>query len=64
MVSAYAAAFFARSLRGSGAEVSEATHPSPRIRFRAWPHSAEDATLFARPLATSAIMASSRRISR
>lgn len=64
VVSAYAAAFFARSLRGSAAEVSEATHPSPRIRFRAWPHSAEDATLFARPLATSAIMASSRRTSR
>ncbi|MBE7200624.1 MAG: hypothetical protein INR70_22865 [Parafilimonas terrae] len=64
VISAYAAAFFARSLRGSAAEISEATHPSPGIRFRAWPHSAEDATLFARPLATSAIMASSRRISR
>lgn len=63
-VSAYAVAFFARSLRGSAAEVPEATRPSPRIRFRAWPPSAEDATLFAPPVATSAIMASSRRTSR
>lgn len=64
VITAFATAFFARHLRGSAVDISQAVYPSPLVRFRSWPPSAGSATTSEYPILTSAITASSRGTSR
>ncbi|MGT2478116.1 hypothetical protein ACU4GR_02710 [Methylobacterium oryzae CBMB20] len=64
VIRAFATASFARHLRGSAADISQAVYPWPLVRFRSWPPSAGSATTSEYPILTSAISASSRGTSR